>query len=137
MKFKKGFTLLELIVVIAIIGILVVAISAFLGSARNQGKDSAIQSEMKSLVNQINIVVGGGSYATVFDGASWSSSDPKIQQLLTSINRYSSVHTANADVNAWAVQVQLTSDTSKYFCVDTSGKGTTSETALGTATVCP
>lgn len=136
--FKKGFTLIELLMVVALIAILSTVVLAFLGSAREQGRDSAIQTEMKSLANQISLAATGGDFTSVFNGSAWSSPDPKVQEILTSINGYSSEHTANVVSNAWAAQVRLVSDPSKYFCVDASGQGSVSETVLGAGvTSCP
>lgn len=136
--FEKGFTLIELLMVVALIAILATVVLAFLGSAREQGRDSAIQTEMKSLANQVALSAGGGDFTTVLNGGAWSSPDPKLQEILTSINGYSSSHTANVVSNAWAAQVRLVSDPSKYFCVDASGQGSVSGTQLGTGiTNCP
>ncbi|MFA6257293.1 MAG: type II secretion system protein [Candidatus Paceibacterota bacterium] len=138
-KRNQGFTLIELLIVIAIIGILSTVVLAMLSSARNKGKDSSIQREMKSLQSQVAIAADDGNYNGLFDtNDQWSSPDPKIQALLTAIGELSTVHTAGSGELGWAVQVQLTNDASQYFCVDTSGNGSTSTTALSPGdTACP
>lgn len=50
-KHKKGFTLIELIVVIAIIGILSAIIIAFVTDARQKAKDAAIVQSLESIRN--------------------------------------------------------------------------------------
>ena len=145
MNFNKrsnfGFTLIELLVVIAIIAILAAVALIFLGPARKKGQDASIQSQMKSLQNQIELTFVGVSYAPAFSigsGDYWASSDAKIQTLLTEINKQTTVHRAGSDASGWAAQARLVNDTTKYFCVDTSSKGSISTTQMAAgATVCP
>jgi type IV pilus assembly protein PilA len=58
MQKNKGFTLLELMVVIAIIGILSLVVLAFLGSSKSKGNDSKVQSHLKSMVPQAQLFTG-------------------------------------------------------------------------------
>ncbi len=58
---QKGFTLLELMVVIAIIGILSAIVLAFLGSSKSRGSDAKIQSQLKSMVSQAQVFVGANA----------------------------------------------------------------------------
>ena len=139
-KFKKGFTLLELLFVAALIAILAAIILAALSSARNKGKDSSIESQMKSLQNQVELDFVGSGYANTFTNTSpfWASSDAKVQNILNSIDKDTKTHTAFGAKSSWAAQARLVQDSSKYFCVDASGKGTTSTTVLPVGnTVCP
>ncbi len=50
-KKQRGFTLIELMMVIAIIGILAAIITTSLNSARSKGKDTKIREEMRQLAN--------------------------------------------------------------------------------------
>ena len=54
-NYKKGFTLIELLVVVAIIGILAAIVLASLSSARNKGKDAAIESQLASMRDQAEL----------------------------------------------------------------------------------
>lgn len=52
---KKGFTLVELLVAIAVIGILATVIIVALGSAKKKAQDQAIQMEIKSLSQEADM----------------------------------------------------------------------------------
>jgi len=132
-----GFTVLEFLMVFIIIGVFSVIVFVSLSYIRNQGADSTLQSAMKSLANQVSLAAAGGDFTNVLDGANWTSSDLKVKEILNSIDSYSSDHSANVGSNAWAAQVRLVGDTSKYFCVDASGQGSISGTSLGARTTCP
>jgi len=137
---QKGFTLIELLVVIAIIGILSSIVLASLSTARNKGKDAAIQAQLASLRSQAEVYANGGSYAALFTGGNtWASaSDAGVQSILTGIDKSTTVHTAGSIIGAWAAQAQLVSDITKYTCVDSTGASKTGITPLlAGATVCP
>jgi prepilin-type N-terminal cleavage/methylation domain-containing protein len=135
-KYKKGFTLIELLVVVAIIGILASVVLASLSTARNKGKDAAIQSELSSLRAQAEIFANGGSYTGLFSGAC-TSTDPNTSNILAGILKNTSTCVSNVATGggAWAASAQLTASTN-YFCVDSTGVAMTTSSALGTATAC-
>ncbi len=63
-KYKnfKGFTLLELLIVIAIIGIIASVIFASVSSARAGGRDTKKITELKSVVNALNLYFSANGY---------------------------------------------------------------------------
>ncbi|MCA9388686.1 prepilin-type N-terminal cleavage/methylation domain-containing protein [Candidatus Berkelbacteria bacterium] len=60
---QKGFTLLELLVVVAIIAILAAAIIINLNRARAEANDSRIQSDIRSISDAIQVYQNSGSPA--------------------------------------------------------------------------
>ena len=55
MKFKKAFTVIELLVVVAIIGILASVVMAITSGYRTKAKSSAFKSEITSLQKSFNV----------------------------------------------------------------------------------
>ena len=140
----RGFTLIELLVVIAIIGILSAVVLASLNTARSKGNDAAIQSDLSTIHTQAEIYYGGtgnNSYGTA--GTSCASGggnlfdDTTIIQAITALGNLSGAVACNNSATAYAVSAQLTSDTSTYWCIDSTGFAGKRSSVLGTATVCP
>ena len=77
MNKNKGFTLIELIVVVAIIGLLSAVVVSALTSARNKGKDATIKSIMNQARNQADIFfLTGNTYSGVCASAN-DTANPK------------------------------------------------------------
>jgi len=127
-KYKKGFTLIELLVVVAIIGILASVVLASLSTARNKGKDAAIQGELSSLRAQAEIVANGGDYSTVFSG-NCTAGDQTISNIFTAI-KGATTCTSNNSATGWAASALLTAQSGKNFCVDSTGVATTTTSSL-------
>ena len=68
---RKGFTLIEILIVVAIIGILASVVVVGLGPAQKRGRDSRRVSDLRSVQNALELYYGkNGQYPTVGVG-SW------------------------------------------------------------------
>jgi len=150
---SRGFTLIELLVVIAIIGILSSVVLASLNTARSKGNDAAIQSNLATVQTQAELyygsAAGNNSYgtqalatgATCYSTGAGVFSDTVIRKALSSAYVASGSVAANISCVAagtkYAVAVKLSSDTNRYWCVDSTGGSSKSTTALTSSAVCP
>ena len=135
MKSTKGFTLIELLVVIAIIGILASVVLASLNTARDKGSDASIKSSIGNMRAQAELYYddNGSSYSGMCDSSI-------IQNAISqadSENKSGTVVCVDGDdvTGAWALQAQLVSSSTAYYCVDSSGASevTTGSTVSATA----
>jgi len=139
---KKGFTLIELLVVIAIIGILAGIVLVSLGTARNKGKDSAVQEQLSGLRSQMEIFYSTNN--TYTNGCTLAS-NPQAYAILTGAasstaatavnNAYATAQVAGVvecheNGNAWAAQAPLTT-AGTYWCVDSTGASKSEPAVLG------
>jgi prepilin-type N-terminal cleavage/methylation domain-containing protein len=133
-----GFTLIELLVVIAIIGILSAVVLASLNTARQKGSDAAIQSDLNTVRTEAEVYYNGAG-SNSYTGL--CTSDTAVVNALTAIHGITSVTPTCNETDtgdAYAADSQLVTNSSLYFCVDSTGVSTTTGTALGsTDTVCP
>src|SRR3989344_3532336 len=156
-NFKKqsGFTLIELRVVIAIIGLLSAVVLASLNSARGKGADAAINNNLANIRSQAelqydplgcyantgqtcsaSVPVAGGPAACPASGSATIFGHTVISAQLTSAKNASGGLWACASLaggTAWAATVQLKSNLTKAWCVDSTGKSKEISTGGSTA----
>jgi len=112
--------LIELLVVVAIIGILATVVLASLGSARNAAKDSAIKASMSSLRAQGELFAQTGSTYTGFCASA------EAQAILKDAGETAGLGTGIAapcfDTDlAWGAEAPLVKAAGITFCTDSTG----------------
>ncbi len=148
---KKGFTLLELLVVVGLVAVLAAVIIAVLSTARNKGANAGIQSNLFNAISQgeiffisntsvpnsytavcTNGAVGGvqGIGLNVFTAAKAGG----LQNYSTNTTGGVGVATCNDSATAWASEVPL--KTGGFWCVDSTGISKQTNNSIGSGTIC-
>ena len=136
MKNIKGFTLIEMLVVIAIIGLLSSVVLVALGPSRNKAKDARVVSDMNQVRAIAETLFSNGSYAATL--AVGGTGDTGIQSLNTDVkanNGSVDMVIAGGGTAAYSAYAKLNSGS--YYCVDSKGNAVTLAATGGiTATGC-
>ncbi len=139
-KSPSGFTLIELMVIIAIIGILAGVILTSLASARNKAKDARIKADVKSTRTLLELGFNGTQYpdlwapssGSVVNGSVSDSGPNRLDlnalqldaQKQGGIIQYRAINSTGQSPNlatAYALYGKLVSNPGKYFCLDSVG----------------
>lgn len=156
---RSGFTLLELIIVITIIGIFIAIALSYLGQSREKGGDATIKSNLVNARSQAEVFFANadGSYEGVCLAASTDGirrhvqgamraygADPKSGEYADGTSSTGVTEECHDSVDAYAVWVPLSGSTvasPRAWCID-SRNNSKLETGVGNvlaagATQCP
>jgi len=125
---QKGFTLIEMLVVIAVIGILAATVLTSLGPARNKAKDTRIISAL----NQVRTLA-----ETVYDGDYEGLTSTLLTDLTAEVANNNGTLQYNLSGNSQDYVAWSVLNDGNYYCVDSQGdtyRGATTPTASST---CP
>lgn len=138
-NFKKGFTLLELLVVVAIIAILVSVTLVALSDSRNKGADAAVKSNLNTIRGQSELFysnndnsflpIGGSTFGIATcpvynaSGTNMLSKDKTIADAIAeAVKRGSNGSSCyNSGLN-WAIAVGLKTNANTSWCIDSGGE---------------
>ncbi len=147
----SGFTLIEMLIVVAIIGILSSVILTALGPARDKAKDARIIQEVNQARAIAESLGANGTYGgvpTVTADSVSSITDPDLQSLASDIKTQggglymekalSSPYNWYIVFSALNTLVGPQSDQTQYYCVDSSGHAVyTTTNPDGSQNSCP
>lgn len=127
---QRSFTLIEMLVVIAIIGILAGIILVALGGMRTKAKDSRIIAEMGQLRNAAPLYYADNGNS--FNGFGCSVANPNINALCTDIAAQGGITPSDEVTPTYGVDIITDNDqvycaevklnSGKYWCVDSQGR---------------
>ena len=125
LKNNKGFTIVELLIVIAIIGVLAAIVLSSVSGARTLSGDASAQSNLTTiqtqahLYNTTNATYGTSSTCTT---ASTMWTDPTIAAAVSQATTNSAAISCSSSATAYAVVVRLKGNNNTYdLCVDPNG----------------
>jgi prepilin-type N-terminal cleavage/methylation domain-containing protein len=135
-KSLSGFTLIEILVAVAILGILSAIVYVSLTSTRNRSADSSIKANLASIIGVSAIIysTNNNSYGSNFciedrvksfiDKAKSASgiTTNTIIDLNTAGSSTQAVCHYNNSEDSWAISVPLKSDPNKSWCVDSTDR---------------
>ncbi len=136
MNKDKGFTLIEIVVVIAIIGILSAVVLAVLSRPRASGADAAIKGDLRTVQTQSQLFYGDNNNryntdgatgvtpaaACPTSGATMFAADTQIKSAISHINSVSgNTATCYMSSNGSQYLIWIALKTSGYWCVDSTG----------------
>ncbi|MEK7543070.1 MAG: type II secretion system protein, partial [Patescibacteria group bacterium] len=139
---NSGFTLIEMLFVVAIVGILSATVLSALGPARNKAKDARIISGINQVRALAEVIYDSGSqnpYSGIYSSFTTVATG-EIYKVKLEIENQGGQLIIIPNFNpqtAYAAYSNLKSDPNKYYCTDSSGyTGTITLTPQINATKC-
>ena len=152
-KIEKGFTLLELLVVVALIGIMSAIVMASLSSARKGGEDTAISANLTKLQTQAELyhstfnnygsntsefsgpcpIVETDSSVSGLMGVSGVGALAFSKELVSRVGSANTVCVVAANGEKWAAASVLKGDSAEVACADSTGRFKISTVDLASA----
>jgi prepilin-type N-terminal cleavage/methylation domain-containing protein len=140
----RAFTMIELLVVVAIIGILSVTVMAALGTARGRGNDGGVKGDLSTVQVQGTLYYGIGntygsstSSCTPSGGSVFNDTSTTIEDGVGTALAAAVKHANGGDVqcrsngSAFLVAAKLTNN--NYWCIDSVGTATEKTSAPGSS----
>lgn len=136
MQNQKGFTIIELIVVIAIIAVLAGIVLVNVTSYINKGKDAAIKGNLASLLTDAAPIFDTyGTYTNSAANSVCGTGGPWATSILPALTAAGSTTTSCANTSdKWCACASLKNVAANQFCVDSTGYK--KETASNTCAQC-
>jgi prepilin-type N-terminal cleavage/methylation domain-containing protein len=127
MKQNKGFTLIEMLVVVGMIGVLAAAVLGALAPSRNKARDARVISGLNQLAAIAETGFDGNNYPADIDTLrALPGAESIIQDIAASVKNDPEYNTGDA---SFAISSNLPSGGT--YCVDSAGKRKTPSTATG------
>ncbi len=152
MKNNKGFTIIELLVVAAIVALMASVVFAAMRGAANKGSNSTIKGDMHFVRQQAALVYdnAGGKYDNICADATIQRSMVSIQNAssATNANNYAigtggsaGTVTCHSSSSGWAVEspLKVAEGSNTFWCDDWAGtsKGEVGSTLTANTVTCP
>ncbi|MEA3452724.1 MAG: prepilin-type N-terminal cleavage/methylation domain-containing protein, partial [Patescibacteria group bacterium] len=120
---KKGFTLIEVLIVVAIIGILATIVIVSLRETSDRGRNTKIIAavvQARKIAEDMYVV--NGSYESLCDGAGGPSSNSELQTIQMDVAEYGRSLACYSGDYHYCISVLLIGENANYFCIDDQGR---------------